>query len=167
MTLIAEVATHFESLRGKKTISRLGVIDKLLIRRYALAVGETNRLYYDLEFAKMKGYPDIVAPPNLIVSIMEWGVGEEEANLNPDGLANSVLFLDERFSGVRIMGGGEEKIFYLPIIAGTHINLESEITDTYTKEGKKGLIAFLVMTNTYKDQEGNVLCICKRTMLAR
>lgn len=163
---IQQVAEYFRSLLGQKTITQLGEVTALTIRRYALAVGESNPLYFDTEYARKQGYADIIAPPNLLPSIMEWGVGETEDRLNRDGLSEEFL-LPRHFSGIRVMGGGEEMTFYRPVVAGTHVTLCSEVTDTYTKTGSKGELAFLVFTNTYQDRDGETLCVCKRTMIAR
>lgn len=167
MEAIESVVNYFRTLIGTKKDSELGEVNHLLIRRYALAVGEKNPLYYDREFAKQHGYPDIIAPPNLVISIMEWGLGEKEGKLNKDGMPNADDFLPEGCTGVRVMGGGEEKQFFRPVFAGMQVTLNSEVTNTYTKQGRKGLIAFLVYTNTYFDQDRNILCICKRTIIAR
>ena len=163
---IEELAEHFQSLVGTKTEKYLGEITPLLIQRYALAVGDKNPLYFDKSFAQQHGYPDIIAPPNLLASVIEWGVGVDEEFLHRDGMPQ-VGFLPSHFKGIKIMGGGEEKTFYRPVVAGTKVTLTNEITETYTKQGSKGLMAFLVETNTYRDQDDNVLCVCKRTTIAR
>ncbi|WP_126424927.1 FAS1-like dehydratase domain-containing protein [Brevibacillus marinus] len=166
MSTIEQVSEYFQTLLGQRRECDLGEVTALTIRRYALAVGERNPLYFDREYAQKLGYADIIAPPNLLASIMEWGVGEAEEQLHRDGLSGEFL-LPRHFSGIRVMGGGEEMTFYRPVVAGTHVTLLSEVTDTYTKPGSKGLIAFLVFTNTYRDQNGETLCVCKRTMIAR
>lgn len=167
MTKIEKVASYFKSLLGTKTVSSLGAVDSLMIKRYALAVGETNKLYYDCAYAKENGYAGIIAPPNLLPSIMDWGVGKDEVDLNKDGLSNDFFLLNKTFNGIRAMGGGEEKEFHKPVVAGTEITMHSEVVDTYMKEGTNGKIAFLILRNEYVDQHGEVLCICRRTILAR
>lgn len=167
MRKLKEVADYFKTKIGQKRKRYLGEVTSLMIQRYALTVGETNPLYFDKEYAQQHGYKDIIAPPNMLASIMEWGIGEDEKNLHSDGMAIDEFFLPREFTGLRVMGGGEEKTFYKPVLAGTRVTLTSEIIDTYTRQGKSGLLVFLVYLNTFSDQDNEVLCICKRTMIIR
>jgi len=167
MNSMDRVAEHFQSLLGEKKVLYLGELSALTIRRYALAVGETNPLYYDTAFAQNQGYEDIIAPPNLLASIMEWEVGDVETNLSRDGIPQFKGLLPDDCGGIRVMGGGEEKFFYHSVAAGTCITLTSEIIDTYTKQGRKGKIVFLVFKNTYRNEEEQLLCVCNRSMIIR
>jgi len=163
---IEQLADYFQTLIGSKKEIELGEITPLLIKRYALAVGESNPLYFEKEIAQQYGYEDIIAPPNLLASVIEWDVGLDEEYLHLDGMPKQG-FLPERFNGIKIMGGGEKKEFFSPLVAGMNVKLISQITDTYTRSGSKGLIAFLEETNTYQDENENILCVSKRTTMAR
>lgn len=164
---IEEVVKYFESIIGTESRKYLGEITSLDIQRYAISVGEENPLYYEKDLAQERGYLDIVAPPNMLASIVEWGTGGEESLLHKDGTPATDNLLPERFTGVKIMGGGEKMEFLKPVIAGTDVILKSKIVDSYTKQGRKGMIVFLVMINTFTDQYGDHLAICHRTILAR
>nr|WP_309099453.1 MaoC family dehydratase N-terminal domain-containing protein [Fredinandcohnia onubensis] len=163
---IEQLANYFQTIVGTKKVKVIGQIDSLLIRRYALAIGDQNPLYHDKEYAQKYGYKDVVAPPNLLASIIEWGRGLEEEHLHRDGMPKEG-FLPKQFDGIKIMGGGEKKQFFKPLVAGTKITLTNEITNAYIKEGKKGLVAFLEETNTYTDENNKVICISIRTNIAR
>lgn len=165
--MIQQVAEYFSSIIGTKQEENLGVVSSLIIKRYALAVGDNNPLYHEKAFAQEHSYSDIVAPPNLLVSIVQWGTGAEESHLHRDGTPFTDGILPQKFEEIRLMGGGESMNFLKPVTAGTHVTLESEVTDSYTKQGKTGLIAFLVITNTYSNKNGENLAICQRTMIAR
>lgn len=167
VALTNDVLLYFKEIIGTKREITLGKVSSLMIKRYALAVGETNPLYFDCEFAQAHGYSDIIAPPNLIVSIMDWSIGEAESELNEDGLSKDQFMLGKEFPGLRIMGGGEEKYFYKAVTAGTIIKLKSVITDSFSKQGRKGNIGFVIFENTYFNQDGEEICVCKRTMIAR
>ena len=168
MAIIDTVAEHFRYLVGREAERELGDLTALAIKRYALTVGDHNPLYYDREHARSEGHADVVAPPNMLPSIIEWGTGAAEEELRPDGNSPSddLIPLGD-LEGVRVMGGGEEMTFHEPVTAGTRIKLTSRIIDAYTKEGKKGPLAFLVFENVYSDIEGRALCTCKRTLIAR
>lgn len=167
MSAIAQVAERLKQDLGSKREEYLGEITHQLIRRYALAVGDDNPLYHDGDFARGHGYEDIVAPPNMLASIIDWGVGAPESELLRDGTAHGDDFLGIEEEGVRVMGGGERMRFYKPVVAGTEVTLTSELTDVSTKEGRKGLLTLLVFENTYTDQHGDVLCVCTRTVIVR
>jgi acyl dehydratase len=167
MTVIEKVSEHFRASIGQKKEEHLGIISDLMIQRYALAIGDDNPLYHDREYAKQHGYEDIIAPPNMVASIMDWSVGLREEDLHEDGTPKTGGILPPDLQGVRVMGGGEMKKFYYPIVAGTDVYLTTEVIDTYVKEGKNGLIAFLVLKNTYKDKNEKIYCISERTVIAR
>ncbi len=50
-----------------------------MIGRYAMTIGATDPSHYDSEAARSAGYPDVVAPPNMLAAIAEWGIGTPEA----------------------------------------------------------------------------------------
>lgn len=164
---IKDVVQFFESIIGNESKENLGIITSLDIQRYALSVGEENPLYYDKESARKRGYSDIVAPPNMIASVVDWGPGVKESLLHLDGTPTTESILPDHFKGIKIMGGGENMEFIKPITAGTDIILHSKVMDSYTKTGGKGLIAFLVSSNTFMDENGDKLAVCQRTIIAR
>jgi acyl dehydratase len=161
------VAERLKQELGNKREEYLGQITRLLVRRYALSIGDDNPLYYDEDFARDHGYDDIVAPPNMLASIVDWGVGAPEPDLRRDGTAHRGDLLAIEEEEVRVMGGGEKMHFLKPVVAGMEVTLTSELTDVSTKEGRKGLLTLLVFDNTYTDQHGNVLCVCTRTVIVR
>ncbi len=167
MSAVAQVAERLKQDLGSKREEYLGEITHLLIRRYALAIGDDNPLYHNEEFARSYGYEDIVAPPNMLASIIDWGVGAPESDLRRDGTSHGDETPAIEEEGVRVMGGGERMRFHKPVVAGTEVTLTSELTDVSMKEGKKGLLTLLVFDNTYTDQHGDVLCVCTRTVIVR
>lgn len=167
MSAIAQVAKRLKQDVGSKSEKYLGEITSQLIKRYALAVGDENPLYHNKDFALSNGYEDIVAPPNMLASIVDWGVGAPESELRRDGTSDSDETPTIEEEGVRVMGGGEKMRFHKPVVAGTEVTLTSELTDVSTKEGSKGLLTLLVFDNTFTDQHGDVLCVCTRTVIVR
>lgn len=166
MTAVAAVADRVRSTVGSRTQEDLGEITRLLIQRYARAVGDDNPLYLDPEYARAQGYEDVIAPPNLLASVVVWGVGLPESELLADGTEHGEDFLRPD-DGVRIMGGGEKMRFHKPVVAGSRVTLTSELVDVSTKDGNKGQLMFVVYENTYTDQQGDVLCVCTRTVIVR
>lgn len=167
MSAIEQVAERLKRDVGSKREKYLGEISHQLIRRYALSIGDDNPLYHDGDFARTHGYEDIVAPPNMLASVIDWGVGTPESDLRRDGTSYSDETPEIEEEGVRVMGGGEKMRFHKPVVAGTEVTLTSELADVSTKEGRKGPLTLLVFDNTFTDQRGDVLCVCSRTVILR
>src|SRR3546814_18785136 len=74
-----------ESRLGQRSQHYLGVVDALLIRRYAVAIDDPNPVYHDADAARAAGYEDIVAPPNLLSAIVAWGAGAFDPALRSAG----------------------------------------------------------------------------------
>ena len=77
------LATYYAQTRPRigEVLSRrsLGTLDAVTIGRYAMTIGATDPSHYDSEAARSAGYPDVVAPPNMLAAIAEWGIGTPEA----------------------------------------------------------------------------------------
>jgi acyl dehydratase len=166
VTGVGAIVERLTPKLGSRKREYLGEITRLLIQRYARAVGDDNPLYHDPLSARRHGHPDVIAPPNLLASIVEWGVGSPEHDLRPDGTDHDEDFL-EAGDGVRVMGGGERMRFHKVVAAGTHVTLTSELVDVSMKSGRKGDLVLAVFENTYTDQRNEVLCVCTRTVIAR
>ena len=57
----------------------------MTIGRYAMTIGAADPSHYDAAAARSAGYADVVAPPNLLAAMVEWGVGTPETELGADG----------------------------------------------------------------------------------
>lgn len=166
---MAVTQSLFEDLRaqiGAESVAELGEVSALLVRRYALAVGDFNPLYHDLDYARSRGYGNIVAPPNLVPSLIEWGVGEPEESLLVDGTAGEHL-PGLSADGVRIMGGGEEMEFHAPVTAGTRITQYATLVDVAQRETRSGLMIIATYRNFYCAADGTPLLTCRRSVLLR
>lgn len=161
-SLLAEIRASIGSTRR----ADLGEITALHIRRYALAIGEEDPLYTDAEHARSLGYADVVAPPNMLPSVVEWGVGAPERDLNTDGTTGEHLHGVDT-SGVRTMGGGETMTFHEPVVAGARVTQTTTLTDATMRQGRSGPMIIVQYRNQYHDQHGTELMTCDRTMLLR
>ena len=57
-------------------------------QRWAAAAGDLNPLYFDADFARAHGHPDVLMPP-LFLSTRLMSVSDP-AKLRPDGIPNSM-----------------------------------------------------------------------------
>ncbi|HVC31508.1 MAG TPA: MaoC family dehydratase N-terminal domain-containing protein, partial [Steroidobacteraceae bacterium] len=81
--LITEAA---RALIGRVTETYLGEISLRDARRYAIAAGDLNPLYFDEEFARASAYGGLIVPPNMLTAVRAWGAGATEPELAIDGI---------------------------------------------------------------------------------
>jgi acyl dehydratase len=160
--VVAAVRDHI----GEEDVQELGVVSELLIRRYARAIGDDNPLYHDAGHARRAGLANVVAPPNLLPSIVDWGDGAPEDRLRKDGTEPEVLTGVPQ-SGVRVMGGGEEMEFHAPVVAGSRVLLRSRLEDVEERETRSGPMAIVKYGNVFESPEGEPYLTCMRSVLLR
>lgn len=163
--LTGELASYFAAMTariGETHRRHLGVVDALLIRRYATTIGEAELIHHDQDVAIAAGYADIVAPPNLLSAIMEWGAGHPEAELRPDG-----TYRPGPTSALRVMGAGEEMELLRPVTAGTELWLEDEIEAVTVKQGRSGALVFVTARHDFVGTDGAFYNRNRRTVMAR
>ena len=108
------------------------------IREYANAVGETNRVYFDRDAAKLAGFRDVVAPPMFAVVYSAGSVGPPifDAEIGIDFM--------------RMVHGGQEFEWSEPVCAGDVITTETTFKDFSEKDGRN----FYVFESVSRNQEG-------------
>lgn len=163
--LTGELAAYHSAMQtriGKRHRRYLGIVDALLIRRYATAIGEAGPIYHDQQAAQAARYDDIVAPPNLLSGIMEWGAGHPESELRPDG-----TYRPGPTSALRVMGAGEEMELLRPVTAGTELWLEDEVEEVTVKQGRSGTLVFVTARHDFVGADGTPYNHNRRTVMAR
>lgn len=155
----------FENMRsriGERRRRHLGIIGEVQIRRYALAIGERDPIHHDEAAAKAAGFAGLVAPPNLLAGVAEWGAGLPEDELTPDGTVRL-----EGTGDLRVMGAGEEMELLQPVVAGADVYDDEVIESVDLKQGRSGAIVFVTTLHEFVDADGTVLNRNRRTILAR
>jgi acyl dehydratase len=149
---------------GQEHRQELGDVPRLLIQRFAAAIGDADPLYWDADAARAAGYPDIIAPPTLLTSIRGWRGGPLEEELRPDG---SLAETDVYLPGVRRMGAGQRIELVTPTLPGDHISVVERIVGAYAKEGRSGPLVFLESESEYLGQNDEVRARFRRTVVMR
>lgn len=132
------------------------------IKRFAQAIGETNPLHSDEEFARGTRYGGIVAPP-LFCQAMTYEDAPIE-QLLPDG---SPLELSVPVPASRTVGGGSEYTIHRLVRAGDVIDVTSTLKDVYTKEGRSGLLFMVVVETRFTDQNKQAVATEVATYIRR
>ena len=146
----------------------LGTLDAVTIGRYAMTIGATDPVHYDRAAARAAGHVDVVAPPNLLAAVVEWGIGTPEAQLAPDGTPHAgEIPLGDADLGLRVMGAGEEMELLNPPVAGTELVLETTLEALTPKQTRSGPCVFVTALNTFRSADGAVLNRNRRTVVLR
>ena len=138
------------SLIGKKVPVGSHRITKSRIIKYAKAMGETNPLFIDEDFAITGPYGCIIAPPNFYHAIK---------------LKNSPDIKLKFGSSKSAYVAGQNVEYFEPIKAGDTISATAEITSVYAKTGRSGNLVFVVKRTTYTNQHGRTVLIADGSMV--
>ncbi len=125
-------------------------VEKGMIRRFALAVGDPNPVYWDEEFAKKTPYGGIIAP---FTFLFEWN-HHRHAVLPPE--ARRSLFKELKRQP-RLLRGGSEYEVARPVRPGDIITSRTRITEVYEKKGKSGPLIFQACESRYYNQKDEML----------
>lgn len=139
------------SLLGKPIPAGTFTVSKEGILAFCLAVGESNPLYTDEDFARRQGHPALVAPPtypNLFIRHL----GRPEVISAP---------LRQR------MHAGQAVEPIRPIYAGDTLTATTRLKDVYTKTGRTGTMAFIVWETTFTNQRGEGVARVRESFMAR
>src|SRR6266704_4918020 len=94
---------------GKSYPPSMYLVGREKVREYALAVGETDPVYLDVEAARAAGYADVVAPPMFAVVYSAPAVGP--LIFDPEIELNFAMMVH----------GGQEFVWDSPVVAGDEI----------------------------------------------
>lgn len=130
------VAERWHRLVGKRSEVVENLVEKGTVRRFAEAIGDANPLYVDEEAAKRSRYGRLLAPPTFPRT---FDYGRIEDLGSPDiGLLH-----------------GEHRIRYeRPLFVGEEVRCYTRVTDYREKQGRGGLLGFLVTEHVGEDAEG-------------
>ena len=132
-------------------------VEEGAIKRYAEAIGDPNPLYSDEEYAAKSKYGSLISPPGFT----GWPTKTNMEGKLP--LLKVVDSLYEAGAPPRILDGGGEMEFFLPIRAGDTLVATIKISDMTEKETKSGKMIFTVIETTFLNQHNNVVAIYRNT----
>jgi len=151
---------------GRTGPTRSVEVTKRDIRRFALAIGDDNPLYYDEEYARTTPYGGIVAPPSFYCALQL----EEEPleDLEVSGLGKKMGVRMEvpvpGFPGA--VAAGRRIEWDEPIRPGDTISLNETVTDIYEKQGSRGPMVFIITEWRFVNQRDE-LCVSETQTLIR
>ncbi|HTW16795.1 MAG TPA: MaoC family dehydratase N-terminal domain-containing protein [Nocardioides sp.] len=134
-------------------------------QRWAVAVGDRNPLWFDVEHARAQGYDDVVAPP-LYLQYAVLGVTPLDT-LRADGSSGAVSG-DLAFPDApRRMAGGESTTFHRYCGHGDVVTMERRVESIVQKQGRSGPFVLVTWRTTYTDQRDELVAEATTSMIAR
>ena len=113
-------------------------VEKHSIEHFARAIGESNPIYFDEQFAK-DNVGGIIAPPTFIRLFRPKRLEKQF----PDSFSN-------------LVDGGSSYTFYEKIFVGDKITVVSKLKDLFIKSGSFGDMMFKISLTSYTNQK-NIL----------
>ncbi|MEU8132014.1 FAS1-like dehydratase domain-containing protein [Streptodolium elevatio] len=135
-------------------------LGRAAIRMFAVAVGDTNPLYTDREFARAWGYDDVVAPPTLLCETNQYAGLPADA----DGYAGHTWGID--IPGTRKVRGGNAYTFHKAVHPDDVVTACWTLTDVAERRMSSGLAMVIVSSvATYSNQRGELLVTNEETVI--
>ncbi len=155
---MAETSAISDEMRaaiGKELESATIEVDKTAIRMFARAVGYTDLIYYDEEYAKSKGYRSLPCP----MGFVGHPVFRPDRPLRP----STVLPFESPFK--RVLNGGTDFEYHEPICAGDVLTATTRLADIAERAGAMGPMLFVTAETIYKNQQGRDVAKFRGTLI--
>ena len=121
------------------------------VREYALAVGETDPLYLDVDAARAAGFADVVAPPMFAVVY------------SAPALLPAIFDPDVGIDFALMVHGGQEFRWGRLVVAGDEVTTTMSVKDISERAGN----GFYVFESSSTAQDGEVVCVGTWTNIVR
>jgi acyl dehydratase len=155
------IPAEARALIGVKKVRRCEVTRRD-IKRFAQAIGASDRVHYDEAYARTTRHGAIVAPPLFCQSLTYEDVPPDQ--LPADG---SPLELSVPIPAQRAVGGGSDYTIHRLVRAGEVITVTSQLKDVYTRQGKSGLLYMVVVETVFEDERGEPVAAETATYIKR
>jgi acyl dehydratase len=136
-------------------------VDRTGILLFASALGETNPIYYDEEYASGTPLGGVIAPPTFAISSAHWnpeyplrGVRRiPPAAPRPEGAAGAGLA-----NLARVLHGEQRFDYHKPLRPGMELEVSMRPGKSWTKEGKRGgTLRFSEQISEFRDAAGELV----------
>ena len=154
------LSEELSNLIGKASEPAIMDVEKGAIKRFADAVGDYNPLYWDEDYARNSRYGGIIAPPGFFGWPSRWEVMPILTELGAE-LRQAMT----KGGYSRLLDGGIEYDFFLPVRAGDVLVATPTITAIREREGKGGNLIFCATEIVYMNQNGNVVAKARSTVV--
>ncbi|MBG9657655.1 MaoC family dehydratase N-terminal domain-containing protein [Cytobacillus firmus] len=127
-------------------------IERGKIREFAMAIGDSNPIYYDAGTARKEGYRDIPIPPTFPTAIEMWGGLDFETLIKLFGL-----------DPLKVLHGGQEYRYFGEICAGDTVTCDPKLISSFEKRN----LRFITIGIHYKNSDGKDVLYSESTIIER
>jgi acyl dehydratase len=128
------------------------------IARYAIAIGDPDPVYFDGDAAVRAGHRAIPAPVGFVYwAAHPWCQSIPPERLQEDGLPAASDPLRVPIGLKRVVRGGDEYQFFGRLYAGDRVTLRRRILDVYERQGKSGLMVFVIEACVYTNDRNELI----------
>ena len=159
MTEGSLITDKITSLIGQVSAPAVLQVEAGAITRYADAIDDPNPLYRDVEHARKSRYGEIICPPGFF----GWPI--KGGGLEAGELMGKVLGAVFESGLMRVLDGGVDFDFYLPVRAGDTLVVYGKFVDAREREGRSGKMLFLTLEQTYLNQNGDMVAKARNTLI--
>ena len=137
-----------------------GEVDRSSIQKFATAVGDTNPLWTDEEYAKGTRWGGSIAPPTFLISLTPQAT---LANGHSPSAAETAVPFERPFK--LGFSAGDEWEAFKPVRPGDILTVSTVLGDLFEKHGRPGVgrMLFVRYDNTIRNQRNEVVAIHRYT----
>lgn len=139
-------------------------VDKTGVRMFARAVGYTDPIFYDEDFARSKGYRSLPAPPHYLGTPVFNPAASDPTFGVPRGSGGGPGGGRLQHNLRRVLNGGTEIQYLDTICAGDVLTAASRVADITEREGSVGKMLITINETTYRC-DGRVVAISRGTVI--
>lgn len=137
----------FEKVIGKCSYKVKNVVERGAVKKFAESIGDAHPIFVDEAYGKQTRYGENIAPPTF-PRVFEFG---------------EISGLD--LPGKGLIHGEEAYHYERPLQVGETIYCSTEVADYYEKQGKNGLMGFLILKRYGEDPEGKTIFTEKQVVI--
>ncbi|MEX0785606.1 MAG: MaoC family dehydratase N-terminal domain-containing protein [Dehalococcoidia bacterium] len=134
---------------GKESEPMTLEVEKTGCRMFARAVGHTDRIFYDEDYARSRGHRSVVAPPGFLGTPV-FSPGSGGGRQGPPGRGFSIPYK-------RVLNGGTEYEYLDTVCAGDVLQARSKVAAFTERSGSIGPMLITERETTYTNQDGKVV----------
>lgn len=127
------------------------IVERGKIKEFAIAIGDNNPIYYDVEKAKEQGFRDIPIPPTFPTVIEMWS-----------GLDFETLIQELELNPLMVLHGEQEYEYMEDICAGDVINCTAKVISHVEKRRMN----FITIENQFT-RDGKIVLIARSNIIER
>jgi acyl dehydratase len=147
-------------------------VDRTGILLFASALGETNPIYWDEEYAKKTPLGGVIAPPTFTMASAHWDPNHALRGVRKIPAAPPKASLPTGGAGpagggaggggglnlTRVLHGEQRFEYHKPVRPGMTLTVTHRAGQSWTKEGKKGgTMRFSESIAEYRDEKGDLV----------